>query len=190
MSISSTEQGVRYRQPIVCVLGHVDHGKTTVLDAIRGTSVAQKEAGGITQRIGATDIDAETIERSARALLKGAKLKVPGLLFIDTPGHVAFSNMRARGGGALADIAVLVIDINEGLMPQTVESINILKKFRTPFIVAANKIDLIPPLHSRQGRIVHRVPEEAEKGIRGGTGQAHLRTGERPLWPRLPERTL
>ncbi|GGM74189.1 translation initiation factor aIF-2 [Thermogymnomonas acidicola] len=143
MSISSTEQGVRYRQPIVCVLGHVDHGKTTVLDAIRGTSVAQKEAGGITQRIGATDIDAETIERSARALLKGAKLKVPGLLFIDTPGHVAFSNMRARGG-ALADIAVLVIDINEGLMPQTVESINILKKFRTPFIVAANKIDLIP----------------------------------------------
>lgn len=132
-----------FRQPIVCVLGHVDHGKTTILDAIRGTTVARKEVGGITQRIGATDIDVSQIENEARDLLKGAKLKIPGLLFIDTPGHVAFSNMRARGG-ALADIAILVIDINEGLMPQTIESINILKKFKTPFIIAANKIDLIP----------------------------------------------
>ena len=132
-----------FRQPIVCVLGHVDHGKTTILDAIRGTTVARKEVGGITQRIGATDIDVAVIEREASEMLRGAKLKIPGLLFIDTPGHVAFANMRARGG-ALADIAILVIDINEGLMPQTIESINILKKFRTPFIIAANKIDLIP----------------------------------------------
>lgn len=132
-----------FRQPIVCVLGHVDHGKTTILDAIRGTTVARKEVGGITQRIGATDIDVSVIEREAKDLLRGGKLKIPGLLFIDTPGHVAFANMRARGG-ALADIAILVIDINEGLMPQTIESINILKKFRTPFIIAANKIDLIP----------------------------------------------
>ncbi len=128
------------REPIVCVLGHVDHGKTTLLDAIRGTSVAKAEAGGITQRIGATEIDALSIEKTAKDLLRGGKLKIPGLLFIDTPGHVAFSNMRARGG-SLADIAILVIDINEGLKPQTIESINILKKFKTPFVIAANKID-------------------------------------------------
>ncbi|MEM0157540.1 MAG: translation initiation factor IF-2 [Thermoplasmataceae archaeon] len=133
----------QYRQPIVCVLGHVDHGKTSILDAIRGTSVAKKEAGGITQRIGATNIDVSEIEEKARGLLGHGKLKIPGLLFIDTPGHVAFANMRARGG-ALSDIAILVVDINEGFKPQTIESINILKKFKTPFVVAANKIDLVP----------------------------------------------
>ncbi len=131
------------RQPIVCVLGHVDHGKTTILDAIRGTQVARRETGGITQRIGATNVDVNTIEKDITKLLGGKALRIPGLLFIDTPGHVAFANMRARGG-ALADIAILVIDINEGLMPQTVESINILKKFKTPFIIVANKIDLVP----------------------------------------------
>ena len=130
------------RQPIVCVLGHVDHGKTTLLDYIRGTTFAKNEAGGITQRIGATDIDAQKIEKIAKDILKGGRLRIPGLLFIDTPGHVAFSNMRARGG-ALADIAVLVVDVNDGVMPQTVESMNILKKFKTPFVVAANKLDLI-----------------------------------------------
>ncbi len=133
----------QYRQPIVCVLGHVDHGKTSILDAIRGTIVAKKEAGGITQRIGATDIALSDIEERANIPSGKSKLKIPGLLFIDTPGHVAFSNMRARGG-ALADIAILVVDINEGFKPQTIESINILKKFKTPFVVAANKIDLIP----------------------------------------------
>ena len=127
------------RQPIVCVLGHVDHGKTTLLDYIRGTTFAKNEAGGITQRIGATDIDAQKIEKIAKDILKGGRLRIPGLLFIDTPGHVAFSNMRARGG-ALADIAVLVVDVNEGVMPQTVESMNILKKFKTPFVVAASFI--------------------------------------------------
>lgn len=121
----------QYRQPIVCVLGHVDHGKTSILDAIRGTSVAKKEAGGITQRIGATNIDVTEIEEKARGLLGHGKLKIPGLLFIDTPGHVAFANMRARGG-ALSDIAILVVDINEGFKPQTIESINILKKFKAP----------------------------------------------------------
>lgn len=131
------------RQPIVCVLGHVDHGKTSLLDSIRSTSVAKKEVGGITQRIGATDIDISEIEKRANITGKKSPFKIPGLLFIDTPGHVAFSNMRARGG-ALADMAILVVDINEGFKPQTIESINILKKFKTPFIVAANKIDLIP----------------------------------------------
>jgi translation initiation factor 5B len=146
MKATSTEvvmDNRQYRQPIVCVLGHVDHGKTSILDAIRGTSVAKKEAGGITQRIGATNIDVAEIEEKARGLLGHGKLKIPGLLFIDTPGHVAFANMRARGG-ALSDIAILVVDINEGFKPQTIESINILKKFKTPFVVAANKIDLVP----------------------------------------------
>lgn len=132
-----------YRQPIVCVLGHVDHGKTSILDSIRGTTVAKKEAGGITQRIGATDIALSDIEKRANIPVGKSKLKIPGLLFIDTPGHVAFSNMRARGG-ALADMAILVVDINEGFKPQTIESINILKKFKTPFVVAANKVDLVP----------------------------------------------
>jgi translation initiation factor 5B len=148
-----------FRQPIVCVLGHVDHGKTTLLDAIRGTSIAKGEAGGITQRIGATDIDAARIERIAKDLLKGSKLKIPGLLFIDTPGHVAFANMRSRGG-ALADIAILVVDINDGIMPQTAESINILKKFKTPFIVAANKIDLIDLYRSSKSKLVLEALKE------------------------------
>ncbi|MHB1708310.1 MAG: translation initiation factor IF-2 [Thermoplasmataceae archaeon] len=131
------------RQPIVCVLGHVDHGKTSILDAIRGTAQAKKEAGGITQRIGATQIDVSAIIHGTKNILTSTSLKIPGLLFIDTPGHVAFANMRARGG-ALADIAILVVDVNEGLMPQTKESINILKKYKTPFIIVANKIDLVP----------------------------------------------
>ncbi len=130
------------RQPIVSVLGHVDHGKTTILDWIRGTTVARKEAGGITQHIGATEVPLEAIKKLCGPLLKGKEFKVPGLLFIDTPGHEAFRTLRARGG-ALADLAVLVVDINEGIMPQTVESIEVLKMYRTPFVVAANKIDRI-----------------------------------------------
>ncbi|EDY35709.1 translation initiation factor aIF-2 [Aciduliprofundum boonei T469] len=129
------------RQPIVSVLGHVDHGKTTLLDKIRGTSVARREAGAITQHIGATEVPIDAIYRICGKLIN-KKFKVPGLLFIDTPGHEAFTTLRARGG-ALADLAVLVIDINEGIMPQTVESINILKRYKTPFVIAANKIDLI-----------------------------------------------
>jgi len=131
------------RQPIVSVLGHVDHGKTTVLDRIRGTAVASREAGGITQHIGATEVPLAAILVACGDLVKGKSFKVPGLLFIDTPGHVAFATMRARGG-ALADLAVLVIDLNEGFRPQTIESLNILKRYKTPFVVAANKIDLVP----------------------------------------------
>lgn len=131
------------RQPIVSVLGHVDHGKTTVLDRIRGTAVASREAGGITQHIGATEVPLAAIMAACGDLVKGKTFKVPGLLFIDTPGHVAFATMRARGG-ALADLAILVIDLNEGFRPQTIESLNILKRYKTPFVVAANKIDLVP----------------------------------------------
>ena len=132
------------RQPIVCVLGHIDHGKTTILDAIRGTRVQQKEHGGITQHVGASFIPKETIERVAKDLLRrfNFQIIVPGLLFIDTPGHEAFTTLRKRGG-SVADLAILVVDVNEGFMPQTDESLEYLKQFKVPFIVAANKIDKI-----------------------------------------------
>lgn len=131
------------RQPIVSVLGHVDHGKSTILDRIRGTKVVSREAGGITQHIGATDVPIEAIYSRCEQLLGDREFSVPGLLFIDTPGHYSFVSLRSRGG-ALADMVVLVIDLNEGMKPQTVESIGILKRLKTPFVVAANKIDLIP----------------------------------------------
>ena len=130
------------RQPIVSVLGHVDHGKTTLLDYIRGSSVASRESGAITQHIGATEIPIDAIYNVCGDLLKGKKFSLPGLLFIDTPGHHAFTTLRARGG-SLADLAVLIVDITEGFKPQTYESINILKQYKTPFIIAANKIDKI-----------------------------------------------
>ena len=130
------------RSLICSVLGHVDHGKSSLLDNIRHTSVAKGEAGGITQAIGASIIPIDTIKKICGDLLKSVKMefKIPGLLFVDTPGHAAFSNLRKRGG-SLADISILVIDINEGFKPQTLESIEILKAQKTPFIVAVNKID-------------------------------------------------
>jgi len=132
------------RSPIVCVMGHVDHGKTTILDSVRGSRVAQKEAGGITQMIGASYIRRQDIDALADSLKGRMKfdLKIPGLLFIDTPGHEAFTNLRDRGG-SIADIAILVIDINQGFQPQTLESLRILKQYKTPFVVAANKIDVL-----------------------------------------------
>jgi translation initiation factor 5B len=130
------------RQPIVSVLGHVDHGKTSLLDFIRGSTVAAREAGAITQHIGATEVPIEAIYAMCGDLLGGKKFSVPGLLFIDTPGHHAFTTLRTRGG-SLADLAILVVDINEGFRPQTHESITILRQYKTPFIVAANKIDAI-----------------------------------------------
>ena len=132
------------RQPIVVVMGHVDHGKTTLLDKIRSTTIAAKEAGGITQHIGASEIPIDVINKICGSMLKatGAKITLPGILFIDTPGHEAFSNLRKRGG-SVADIAILVVDITKGFEPQTIEAINILKEYKTPFVIAANKVDLI-----------------------------------------------
>ncbi len=139
------------RQPIVSVLGHVDHGKTSLLDRIRGTSVTKREAGLITQHIGATEVPIDHIYKVTKPLIGASrKFNVPGLLFIDTPGHQSFTSLRARGG-ALADLAVLVIDVNEGLKPQTLESIQLLKRFKTPFIIAMNKIDLIEGWQSKAG---------------------------------------
>jgi translation initiation factor 5B len=125
--------------------GQVDHGKTTLLDKIRGTSVAKREPGQITQWIGASLLPTKDILEIYGETLQKFKFKVeiPGLLFIDTPGHESFSNLRRRGGSA-ADIAILVIDLNEGVQPQTEESLEILKTRRTPFVIAANKIDAVP----------------------------------------------
>jgi len=129
------------RTPIVCVLGHVDHGKTSLLDKIRGSSVVDLEDGLITQHIGATLVPIEVIKARSGSL-GHLDINVPGLLFIDTPGHHAFTTLRVRGG-ALADMAILVVDINEGFQPQTIEALQILRTYKTPFVVAANKIDRI-----------------------------------------------
>ncbi len=132
------------RQPIIVVMGHVDHGKTSLLDKIRSSTVAAREAGGITQHIGASEVPIDAIEKIVGPMMKntGAKITLPGLLFIDTPGHEAFTNLRKRGG-SVADIAILVVDISKGFEPQTIEAIEILKEYKTPFIVAANKVDLV-----------------------------------------------
>jgi translation initiation factor 5B len=134
----------RIRQPIVTVAGHVDHGKTSILDQIRGTKIQEGEAGGITQKISFTTVPKENIQKRAGKILEQFKipLEIPGLMFIDTPGHAAFTNLRKRGG-SLADIAVLVIDINDGIKPQTAEVLQILKVNKTPFIIALNKVDNI-----------------------------------------------
>ena len=133
------------RQPIVVVLGHVDSGKTSLLDNIRGTAVQAREVGGITQHIGASFLPIETIKEITGPLyakLAKAESAIPGLLVIDTPGHEIFANLRTRGGSA-ADIAIVVVDVNKGFEAQTIESMDILKKRRVPFVIALNKLDMV-----------------------------------------------
>jgi len=134
-------QNPKIRTPIICVMGHVDHGKTSLLDRIRGSSVVSSEAGAITQHIGATLVPIESI-RSMSGTMEKVLINIPGLLFIDTPGHHAFTTLRARGG-ALADMAILVVDITQGFQPQTIEALQILRNCKTPFVIAATKIDRI-----------------------------------------------
>ncbi|MBI2143181.1 translation initiation factor IF-2 [Candidatus Woesearchaeota archaeon] len=142
---ASASNANRLRSVICTVLGHVDHGKSSLLDSIRGTSIVKSEPGQITQSIGASIVPVSVIRKLCSQLLQQLKLNltIPGLLLIDTPGHAAFVSLRKRGG-VLADIAILVIDINAGFMPQTLEAVDILKNYKTPFIVAANKVDLVP----------------------------------------------
>ena len=136
---------MRIRQPIVSVLGHVDSGKTSLLDKVRGTGVQEREAGGITQHIGASFLPVETIQKICGPLyekLSKVEHKIPGILVIDTPGHEIFTNLRSRGGSA-ADIAILVVDANRGFQPQTNESLKILESRKVPFVVALNKTDMV-----------------------------------------------
>ena len=131
------------RQPIVTVVGHVDHGKTSILDSLRSSSIQEGEAGGITQKISFSSYPMDQLKKACPLIEQsGIQLDIPGFLFIDTPGHAAFTNLRKRGG-SLADLAVLVIDITEGIKPQTAEVIQILKLNKTPFIIALNKVDKI-----------------------------------------------
>jgi len=148
----------KVRSPIVSVMGHVDHGKSSVLDSIRGSNILGTEAGGITQAIGASIIPLEVIKKKCGSLLSSINLKfsIPGLLFIDTPGHAAFTTLRKRGGN-LADIAILVVDINDGFKPQTIESIEILKSYKTPFLIAANKIDLIQGYRKKSDSLLEDI---------------------------------
>lgn len=136
---------MKLRQPVLVVLGHVDSGKTSLLDTIRGTGVQAREAGGITQHIGASFFPIDTIKQLTGPLyekLAKSESPIPGLLVIDTPGHEVFANLRSRGGSA-ADIAIVVVDANKGFEPQTFESMEILKKRRVPFVIALNKVDMI-----------------------------------------------
>ncbi len=140
------------RQPIVCVLGHVDAGKTSLLDELRKTSVQAREAGGMTQHIGASFFPVETLKQLIGPYMGSFKtgIEIPGLLIVDTPGHEVFTNLRRRGG-SVADIAILVVDALRGFEAQTYECIDILKARKTPFIVAVNKIDRIPGWTATEG---------------------------------------
>jgi translation initiation factor 5B len=184
------------RQPIVAVLGHVDHGKTSLLDAIRGSTVNLMEPGQITQHIGASFIPIDIIKKFCGSLLEKFKIKIeiPGLLFIDTPGHEAFITLRKRGG-SVADLAILVIDINEGFQPQTNESLEFLKQFKTPFIVAATKVDLIPGWYPHKNQCFmdsfqkqsESVQEEVEKKIYNIVSQLSLRGFESERFDRVTD---
>src|SRR3989344_4683739 len=150
----------KIRQPIVTVAGHVDHGKTSILDCFRGSSVQEGEAGGITQKISFTKYPMTQIKKACPLIDKSnVKLDIPGFLFIDTPGHAAFTNLRKRGG-SLADLAILVVAAKEGIKPQTAEVLKILKENKTPFLVAWNKIDNISGWQKR-GNLKESVEGQA-----------------------------
>lgn len=150
---------------LICLLtGHVDHGKSQIIETISKKKILDKEAGRITQKISAVKVDIDDINSLAGGLLKNlkTKIKIPGFLFIDSPGHAAFTNLRKRGGN-LADIAILVVDANEGILAQTQEAIEILKKCKTPFIIALNKIDLVTGWRQNVGKdILTNINSQSE----------------------------
>ena len=150
------------RSAIVTVAGHVDHGKTSILDSLRESSVQEAEAGGITQKISFTSYPIEHLKKTFPIIEKSKiNLKIPGFLFIDTPGHASFTNLRKRGG-SLADLAILVIDINDGIKPQTAEVIQILKHNKTPFIIALNKIDNISGWRTNDSDLKKNIESQSQ----------------------------
>ena len=157
----------------MAVLGHVDSGKTSLLDKIRGTGVQGREAGGITKHIGASFIPTETIKKICGILnkkLEQSENKVPGLLVIDTPGHEVFTNLRSRGGSA-ADIAILVVDVNRGFQPQTNESLKILQNRKVPFVVALNKCDQISGWRKSESLFISQVLKEQDASVQADLDQ-------------------
>ncbi len=151
----------------MAVLGHVDSGKTSLLDRIRGTGVQGREAGGITQHIGASFLPTETIKETCGPLykqLEKSENQVPGLLVIDTPGHEVFTNLRSRGGSA-ADIAILVVDVNRGFQPQTNESLKILQSRKVPFVVALNKCDQLSGWRKTETPFISQAIKEQDASI-------------------------
>ena len=164
---------MQIRQPIVAVLGHVDSGKTSLLDRIRGTGVQGREAGGITQHIGASFLPTGTLKKSCGKLydrLEKSDSQIPGILVIDTPGHQVFTNLRARGGSA-ADIAILVIDVNRGFQPQTNESLTILQNRRVPFVVALNKCDQISGWRKSDAAFISEAIKEQDASVQADLDQ-------------------
>jgi translation initiation factor 5B len=157
----------------VAVLGHVDSGKTSLLDRIRGTGVQGREAGGITQHIGASFLPTDTIKKTCGPLynkLEESESKVPGLLVIDTPGHEVFTNLRARGGSA-ADIAILVVDVNRGFQPQTNESLKILQSRKVPFVIALNKCDQLSGWRKSETQFISKAIKEQDQSIQNDLDQ-------------------
>ena len=156
----------------MAVLGHVDSGKTSLLDKIRGTSVQGRETGGITQHIGASFLPSDTIKETCGPLYKKLESEgeVPGLLVIDTPGHEVFTNLRTRGGSA-ADIAILVVDVNRGFQPQTNESLKILQSRKVPFVVALNKCDQISGWRKSESAFISQAIKEQDAGIQADLDQ-------------------
>ena len=157
----------------MAVLGHVDSGKTSLLDRIRGTGVQGREAGGITQHIGASFLPTETIQDTCKHLykkLEDSESQIPGLLVIDTPGHEVFTNLRARGGSA-ADIAILVVDVNRGFQPQTNESLKILQSRKVPFVVALNKCDQISGWRKSDTEFISKAIKEQDQSIQNDLDQ-------------------
>src|SRR3989344_5104047 len=152
------------RQPIVVFVGHIDHGKSSILERIKGISITKGESGGITQSLKSYPIPFNAVEKFCGSLLKQAstKINIPGLLFLDTPGHAAFNNMRKRGGN-LADLAILVVDSNQGIQEQTIESIAILRQYKTPFIVALNKIDALDGWRSSKTSLLQNIKGQSER---------------------------
>jgi len=147
---------------LICLLtGHIDHGKSQIVETITKKKIIEKEAGRITQKISTINVPFSRIKEICGPLISKLNMKIPGFLLIDSPGHASFTSLRKRGGN-IADIAILVVDINEGFKPQTEESIKILKNYKTPFIVALNKIDLIRGWRSNSAPLMQNIDSQSE----------------------------